>query len=79
MNYYELVFIGFDGDCYCPETNWLIKTERTYDEMQDYVDTINKVFRSKYPDSKSYFIFDEEEALDGCPSFGKLENDLRDL
>ncbi len=79
MNYYELTFIGFDGECYCPEISWMIKSDRNYHEMQDYVHNLNIHHRNKYTESKSYYIFKEVEILDGCPSIGKLEHDLKEL
>ena len=79
VNYYELTFIGFDGECYCPEISWTIKTDRNYYEMEDYVHNLNTHHHNKYTESKSYYIFKEIEVLDGVPSIGKLEHDLKEL
>ena len=79
MNCYELAFIGFDGDCYNIETTWLIRTTKTYNDMLDYVDNINKQFRDMYPNTKSYFVFNEEELFNDDLTFDKILEDLKEL
>ncbi len=79
MNYYELAFIGFDGDCYNVETSWLINTDKDFNEMQGYVININKDFQAKYPETKSYFVLSEEHVLNKPPTLDLLIEDLKEL
>ena len=79
MNYYELAFVGFDGEDYNLEKSWLLKTERTYEEMLDYVHNLNKQHKHKYCNSKSYYIFNVKEVFDTLPTNDLLEEYLREL
>ena len=79
MNYYEITFIGYDGDSYVPETSWIIRSKELYDEMMKYVQDLNDKFRYIFPESKSFFTLKERDVLRGCPEFGKLLNDLKEL
>lgn len=79
MNYYEITFIGYDGDSYVPETSWIIRSKELYDEMMKYVQDLNDKFRYIYPESRSFFTLKERDVLRGCPEFGRLLNDLKEL
>ena len=79
MNYYEITFIGYDGESYVPETSWIIRSKELYDEMMKYVQDLNDKFRYIFPESKSFFTLKERDVLRGCPEFGKLLNDLKEL
>ena len=79
MNYYEITFIGYDGECYNAETSWIIRSKKSYDEMMEYVHDVNNEFRNKYPESRSFFTLKERDVLRGCPNFGRLFNDLKEL
>ena len=79
MNYYEITFIGYDGESYIPETSWIIRSKELYDEMMKYVQDLNDKFRYIFPESKSFFTLKERDVLRGCPEFGKLLNDLKEL
>ena len=79
MNYYEITFIGYDGESYIAETSWLVRSKESYDEMMNYIHDINNKFRCKYPESKSFFTLKERDVLRGRPEFGRLLNDLKEL
>jgi hypothetical protein len=79
MNYYEITFIGYDGDSYVPETSWIIRSKELYDEMMKYVQDLNDKFRYIFPESRSFFTLKERDVLRGCPEFGRLLNDLKEL
>ncbi len=77
MYCYELIFMGYDGECYTPETSWTVKSNNNHEEMQDYVHKINKLFQKD--GAKSFFYFRVIDILDGLPSYEALINDLKDL
>ena len=79
MYYYEITFIGYDGESYNIETSWIIRSKRTYDEMMKYLDDVNNEFRCKYPESRSFFTLKERDVLRGCPDFSRFLNDLKEL
>lgn len=86
MYNYELCFIGCHQDeiegelenYYMQETSWQIRTNKTYDEMVEYVKNLNLYYQAKYH-SQSFFDFNQMDVLDGCPDFEKLEHDLKEL
>lgn len=82
MYNYELCFIGYHAegpDTYFePETSWQIRTNKTYEEMTTYVNNLNRHYQSKY-NNQSFFTFNQIDVLDECPSFTKIECDLKEL
>lgn len=82
MYNYELCFIGYHQDelesFYMQETSWQIRTNKTYEEMAEYVNNLNLHYQAKYH-NQSFFDFNQMDVLDGCPNFEKLEYDLKEL
>ena len=82
MYNYELCFMGYHQDelesFYMQETSWQIRTNKTYEEMVEYVNNLNLYYQAKYH-SQSFFDFNQMDVLDGCPDFERLEYDLKEL
>ena len=78
MNYYELVFMSYDGDSYIQETSWIIETNKTYDEMQDYVHDLNIKFKEEY-DEHPFFYINETWVYKQLPTYDELLDDLKEL
>lgn len=78
MRYYELVFIGFDGDSYNQEMSWTIETNKTYDEMQDYVHDLNIKFKEEI-DEHPFFYVNETWVYKQLPTYDELLDDLKEL
>ena len=82
MYNYELCFMGHYQDevenYFMQETSWQIRTNKNYEEMTTYVNNLNRHYQSKY-NNQSFFTFNQIDVLDECPSFTKIECDLKEL
>ena len=78
MNYYELVYMSYDGDFYNQEMSWTIQTNKTYDEMQEYVHDLNIKFKEEN-DDHPFFYINETWVYKQLPTYEDLLDDLREL
>ena len=82
MYNYELCFMGYYQDeienYFMQETSWQIRTDKTYEEMAEYVNNLNIEYQAKH-NNQSFFTFNQVEVLNECPSFFRLECDLKEL
>ena len=77
MNYYELIYMSYDGDFYNQEKSWTIETNKTYDEMLEYMHELNKEY--KKIDEYGFFYINETWIYKQIPTYEDLLNDLREL
>ena len=77
MNYYELIYMSYDGDFYNQEKSWTIETNKTYDEMLEYMHELNKEY--KKIDEHGFFYINETWIYKQIPTYEDLLDDLREL
>ena len=70
MKYYELCYMWEDDSSFWHiEGGWIIKTDKTFDEMCEYA---NMLTQELYPDSTTYFYVNPIEIIEKVPTVEEI-------